>query len=314
MPALVPDPMPRAPSTKCGIHVALGWKAVHVVDVMPPIESITFAVNQSKAGAADTARHLAGLAECEGVQTQILSEYPLPVGALSGQDLCIAIGGDGTLLGVLDAALDAGAAVLGVNVGKLGFLATFSQQEAANDLARLIAGDYTIAERSVLCCTNQAGVSVHGLNDVVLKETQGSGLVRLRVSANDSYVSEYHCDGLIFSTPTGSTAYNLSAGGPIIGPRVRAMAMTPICPHTFGNRSVIFDNSTLLTVESSQAGACPRIWIDGQARFPDANNFPLRITVSEQQLRLMQNPEHSHFAIVRDKLNWGAPAIREPAD
>lgn len=278
---------------------------------MQPIKTITFAVNTTKPGASETARYLAGIAECEGVKTQILEDYPLQAEALQGQSLCVAVGGDGTLLGVLDACLATDTAVLGVNLGKLGFLATFSQQEAANDFAELIKGNYTIAERSVLRCTNQKGQSVIGLNDVVLKETQGDGLVRLRVFANGNAVSEYHCDGLIFSTPTGSTAYNLSAGGPIIGPRVSAIAMTPICPHTFGNRSVIFDNSTAITVESSQQGPCPRITIDGRIRFEDSGNFPLTITVAKETFRLMQNPDHSHFAIVRDKLNWGGPAIRD---
>lgn len=278
---------------------------------MQPITTITFAVNTTKPGAGDAARYLAGIAECEGVKTQILEDYPLRATALHDQDLCVAVGGDGTLLGVLDACLTANTAVLGVNLGKLGFLATFSQQEAGDDFAQLIQGNYSIAERSVLRCTNQQGQSVIGLNDVVLKETQGSGLVRLRVAANGNAVSEYHCDGLIFSTPTGSTAYNLSAGGPIIGPRVSAIAMTPICPHTFGNRSVIFDNSTTITVESGQAGPCPKITIDGRVRFEDNGNFPLTITVAEEKFRLMQNPDHSHFAIVRDKLNWGGPAIRD---
>ncbi|MGB0258365.1 MAG: NAD(+)/NADH kinase [Coraliomargarita sp.] len=278
---------------------------------MQVIETITFAVNTSKAGAEDVARYLSGLAECEGVKTRTTTEYPLTKDALNGQDLCIAIGGDGTLLGVLDAALESGAAVLGVNLGKLGFLATYSQEEAANDLSKLIQGDYSIAERTVLTCTNACGDIVYGLNDVVLKETQGSGLVRLRVLANGNRVSEYHCDGLIFSTPTGSTAYNLSAGGPIIGPRVSAIAMTPICPHTFGNRSVIFDHSTRVTVESGQPGPCPRITIDGRQHFDCENNFPLEIGVTEKKFRLMQNPDHSHFAIVRDKLNWGDPAIKE---
>ena len=143
----------------------------------------------------------------------------------------MAIGGDGTLLGVLDAALRSDCAVLGVNMGKLGFLATFSAEEAAKDLPKLVKGYYEITERSILCCTTKSGESVYGLNDVVLKETDGSGLIRLQVASNGTPVSEYDCDGLIFSTPTGSTAYNLSAGGPIIGIRVSAIAMTPICPY-----------------------------------------------------------------------------------
>jgi NAD+ kinase len=277
---------------------------------MKPIQSITFAVNSSKPGAATAARNLAEIAKREGVATTISTDYPLPIDALRGQDLCCAIGGDGTLLGVLDAALESGSAVLGVNLGKLGFLATFTQGEAADDFPTLIRGHYSIAERTVLCCTTAKGESIYGLNDVVIKETQGSGLIRLRVASDGNPVSEYHCDGLIFSTPTGSTAYNLSAGGPIIGPKVNAIAMTPICPHTLGNRTVIFDNSTRITVESAQPSPCPRITVDGRVHFEVDGNFPLEITVAKKNFRLMQNPDHSHFAIVRDKLNWGGPTIR----
>jgi NAD+ kinase len=277
---------------------------------MKPIQSITFAVNSSKPGAAAVAHSLAELAEREGVKTTISTDYPLSINALAGQDLCCSVGGDGTLLGVLDAALQSGSAVLGINLGKLGFLATFTEAEAATDLPALIRGNYCLAERSVLTCTTAKGESVYGLNDVVLKQTQGSGLIRLRVSANGNSVSEYHCDGLIFSTPTGSTAYNLSAGGPIISPRVSAIAMTPICPHTLGNRSVIFDEKTDVIVEHSEEGPCPRITVDGRVHFDANGNFPIKITVAEKKFKLMQNPDHSHFAIVRDKLNWGDPTIR----
>ncbi|PXA05748.1 NAD(+) kinase [Coraliomargarita sinensis] len=277
---------------------------------MKAIETITFAVNSTKPGALEAARFLADLAEREGVKTKSSTDYPLPPDALEGQDLCIAIGGDGTLLGVLDAALNSGAAVLGVNLGKLGFLATYTQEEAGKRLSALIKGNYSIADRSVLECTTSQGESVYGLNDVVLKETEGRGLIRLQVSSNGNPVSEYHCDGLIFATPTGSTAYNLSAGGPIIGPRVSAIAMTPICPHTLGNRSVIFDNSSEITVVSGDSETCPRITVDGRVRFEPNGNFPIKITVAEKVFRLMQNPDHSHFAIVRGKLDWGDPAIR----
>ena len=277
---------------------------------MQPIRTITFAVNTTKPGAEETARYLAGIADCEGAKTTIRHDYPLQPDALAGQDLCCAVGGDGTLLGVLDAALESSCAVLGVNMGKLGFLATFSPEEAAQDLPNLIQGQYAIAERSVLRCTTRQGESVYGLNDIVIKETEGRGLIRLQVASNGNPVSEYHCDGLIFSTPTGSTAYNLSAGGPIIGPRVSAIAMTPICPHTLGNRSVIFDNSSQIRVSHLEPGPCPRITIDGRVRFKSEDNFPIEIAVADRSFRLMQNPDHSHFAIVRDKLHWGGPTIR----
>ena len=161
-------------------------------------------------------------------------------------------------------------------MGKLGFLATFSAEEAAKDLPKLVKGYYEIAERSILCCTTKSGESAYGLNDVVLKETDGSGLIRLQVASNGTPVSEYDCDGLIFSTPTGSTAYNLSAGGPIIGIRVSAIAMTPICPHTLGNRSVIFDNSSQISVAHLEPGPCPRITLTDAFAFHQRIIFPSR--------------------------------------
>lgn len=276
---------------------------------MKPIQSITFAVNSCKPGAAKAAENISAIAEDAGCSTRISEEYPLPTGELAGQDLCCAIGGDGTLLGVLDAALESDTAVLGINLGKLGFLSTFNETEAARDLPNLIQGHYSISKRSVLSCRNVQGAVFHGLNDVVIKESQGRGLIRLSVSADGKQVSEYNCDGLIFSTPTGSTAYNLSAGGPIIGPTVRAIAMTPICPHTFGNRSVIFDDSTRIKIESDASNDNPRITIDGRIRFDTKNNFPIELTIAEKKLRIMQNTDHAHFDIVRDKLNWGGSII-----
>lgn len=278
---------------------------------MKPIQTITFAVNSSKPGASEIAASLAKIVDAEGIETRILKDYPLPVDALKGQDLCCTIGGDGTLLGVLDAALAHNTAVLGINLGKLGFLSTYKDSEAARNLPELIHGNYRIDKRSVLRCKNVKGEVIYGLNDVVIKETQGRGLIRLCVSADKKQVSEYYCDGLIFSTPTGSTAYNLSAGGPIIGPKVKAIAMTPICPHTFGNRSVIFDDSTRIKIECDDSHASPGVTVDGRARFGLEKIFPIELKVAAKKLRLMQNPNHSHFAIVRDKLNWGGSMIHE---
>ena len=141
---------------------------------MKAIQTITFVVNTSRLGAAAVAKTLAKIVSSEGVETRILEDYPLPINALKGQDLCCAIGGDGTLLGIVDAALESNTPVLGINLGKLGFLSTFNETEAASDLPDLIKGQYSIAERSVLSCKNVKGDTVFGLNDVVIKETQGS--------------------------------------------------------------------------------------------------------------------------------------------
>lgn len=281
---------------------------------MERIRSVAFVVNVSKPGALELAEDLVQIATTAGTRTEILTAFPLESSALMGYDLCCVIGGDGTLLGVLDAVLSSGSIVLGVNMGKLGFLATLTPSEAAANLAALIQGHYGVKERSVLSCQVGDGEPVYALNDIVIKETQGNSLARLKVLANEEAVSEYHCDGLIFATPTGSTAYNLSAGGPIISPAVQAMVMTPICPHTLGNRSVIFDNATQIRVQDLQSASALSLVMDGRVHIRKPGSSPLKIKVAEKAFCLMHSPHHSHFAIVRDKLHWGSPTIRTAMD
>ena len=126
--------------------------------------------------------------------------------------------------------------IIGVNRGSLGFLTTFSAEEAATSLPALLAGDFRLAHRSILDCSTGPGRHDLALNDVLIKAEINSRIVRLEVVADDDLVTEYLCDGLIFATPTGSTAYNLSAGGPLVHPDAEVIAMTPICPHTLSNR------------------------------------------------------------------------------
>lgn len=281
---------------------------------MESIRSVAFVVNVSKSGALDLAEDLAKIAIAAGTRTEVLTSFPLESSALIGYDLCCVIGGDGTLLGVLDAVLASESIVLGVNMGKLGFLATLNPAEAADNLATLIRGHFEVHKRSVLSCQVGDKAPVYALNDIVIKENQVNSLARLKVLANGDAVSEYHCDGLIIATPTGSTAYNLSAGGPIISPEVQAMVMTPICPHTLGNRSVIFDNTTQIQVQDLQAASDLSLVMDGRTHIRKPGSSSLTIKVAEKAFCLMQSPSHSHFAIVRDKLHWGAPTIRTAMD
>ena len=184
------------------------------------ISSISFVVNLEKLDAKPLAEKLANIAHKKGVETQFITTQPLTENAFADVDLCCVIGGDGTLLSVLEPALFSKTKVLGVNLGKLGFLATYSPEQIILDLPSLIEGKYKVENRSVLSCLSQNNECKFALNDLVIKEAENRGLIRLKVYASDKLISEYHCDGLIFATPTGSTAYNLSAGGPIISPNV----------------------------------------------------------------------------------------------
>lgn len=277
---------------------------------MTPIHSIAFVINLSKPEAQPTALALADIAQAKGRKTQFITQHPLDKDCLKDIDLCCVIGGDGTLLGVLDASIHCQTKVLGVNLGKLGFLATYNPDQLIQDFASLLEGNYSVEERSILYCESNTGETAFALNDLVIKESENRGLIRLKVKSEQKLISEYHCDGLIFATPTGSTAYNLSAGGPIISPNVEAIAMTPICPHTLGNRSVIFDTKTPIEVSFEDLPVAPLVSIDGKRNFEKESLNSIRIQLAEEKFQLIHNQANTHFSIVRDKLNWGDPTVR----
>jgi NAD+ kinase len=218
------------------------------------------------------------------------------------------IGGDGTLLGVVAAAARENVPVIGVNRGGLGFLTTFSAEEARAHFAELLTGAYQIATRALLECSTGPDQRDLALNDVLIKDEVNSRLVRLEVLAGDELVTDYYCDGLIFTTPTGSTAYNLSAGGPLIYPTADVIAMTPVCPHTLSNRSIIFRSDVKLRVYNRLARSRLLVGMDGQRNLPFNPGSPVEISASPLKLGLVQRPDYSHFAVVRTKLQWSGGA------
>jgi NAD+ kinase len=271
---------------------------------MRPIRKLAFVINEDKAGAPELALELFALARAAGVKWKQSTRFPLPRGFLRGYDACCVIGGDGTLLGVAREAARNRVPIIGVNRGSLGFLTTFSADEARAHFAELLAGAYCVGSRSLLECSTGLGSRDLALNDVLIKNEVNSRLIHLEVHAGNELVTDYSCDGLIFSTPTGSTAYNLSAGGPLIHPSADVIAMTPICPHTLSNRSIIFRADTCLRVFNRSPDARLLVAIDGQRDLKVGVGSPIEITISKQQLLLAQRLDYSHFAVVRTKLKW----------
>ncbi len=272
--------------------------------MQPPIRSLAFVVNATKSGAPELATALMKLAETRGVAVRKTTAFPAEKGFLDGSDACCVIGGDGTLLGVVGEAARAQVPVIGVNRGSLGFLTTFSADEVRSQFPSLLAGDYNVAHRSLLDCSIEPGRHELALNDVLIKDEFSSRLVRLEVFADNELVTEYYCDGLIFSTPTGSTAYNLSAGGPLIHPGADVIAMTPICPHTLSNRSIIFRHDVHLRVFHRDLNSRVLVAVDGQRNQVTCENSPIEISLSKVRLPLAQRRGYSHFAVVRTKLKW----------
>jgi len=279
---------------------------------MPPIRRLAFVVNEQKPGASDLARVLMAAAGHAGVEYSHTARFPLAPDYLRGYDACCVIGGDGTLLGVVKEAAHAQVPVIGVNRGSLGFLTTFSAEEARTHFSALLAGGYRIGQRALLDCSTGPGLHDLALNDVVIKDEVNSRLVRLEVFAGEELVTDYYCDGLIFSTPTGSTAYNLSAGGPLIHPAAEVVAMTPVCPHTLSNRSIIFRADVKLRVFNRMDHSRLLVAMDGQRNLTFCQGAPVEISISPLRLSLAQRSDYSHFSVVRTKLQWSGGAAEPP--
>lgn len=271
---------------------------------MKPIRKLAFVVNDEKAGASELAQELIAIARAAGIALKQTSRFPLPRGYLKGQDACCVIGGDGTLLGVAHESAREQVPIIGVNRGSLGFLTTFSADEARAQFASVLGGAFRIDHRAMLDCSTNLGAHDLALNDVLLKDEVNSRLVRLEVFADGELVTDYTCDGLIFSTPTGSSAYNLSAGGPLVHPSAGVIAMTPICPHTLSNRSIIFRDRVKLRVYNRTEGSRLLVAMDGQRNLKVSARSPVDISIAKVRVPLAQRRDYSHFSVVRTKLKW----------
>ncbi len=276
---------------------------------MPEIRSLALVINDTKPGARVLADSIGAACRRRDVALKSTGTFPVPAGFLDGVDACCVIGGDGTLLSVVQEAARARVPIIGVNRGSLGFLTTFTGEVAEQGFDAVLAGGFSVDERGLLECRTEDGVG-YALNDVLIKDEVTSRIARLEVYADDELVTDYFCDGLIFSTPTGSTAYNLSAGGPLIHPNAEAIALTPICPHTLSNRAVIFHDGVNLRVENRQDSGRLLVALDGHSNQVLCREGPVHIRLAELTLPLATPPGYEHFHVVRSKLKWSG-GVRE---
>lgn len=271
---------------------------------MTAFRKLCIVVNRSKPGAETLAYELQEAVAEIGVSASVVVEHPIPAGTLDGQELCCVIGGDGSILSVAPEAYRAQVPVMGINLGKLGFMATSSAKQGKAKLLAILQGENQRSERSVLCCEMSDGLESIALNDIVIKSAEGNRLIELEVLAGDRLVTGYDSDGLVFSTPTGSTAYNLSAGGPLIDPTAEIVVMTPICPHTLSNRSVAFGADVELSVTLRDNGVAPQATIDGRAVANCRERFPFKMRLAPKKLTLIHSLDYGAFDVVRNKLGW----------
>ena len=227
-------------------------------------------------------------------------------------DLIIVIGGDGTILASVREFIDADIPILGVNLGRLGFLADVGLDEMHTIILQAIDGDFISEKRTLLHCVIEK-ISAKGehittqklaFNDAVVHRQQGARIIEFETYINNKFVNSQRADGLIINTPTGSTAYALSSGGPIIHPSVDAIAVVPICPHTLSNRPLLISADSEIRIKLSEPNANAIVSFDAQSNLTLTEGQTLVICKYKNSARFIHPKHYDYFEIMRTKLKW----------
>jgi len=222
----------------------------------------------------------------------------------AASNLVVVLGGDGTLLSVAHHAARAGVPVMGVNLGRLGFLTEITVSEATSTLDSFLAGDTNVISLRWLLEARTGTAVSYCLNDVVITKGALARMIEFVIRIDDKDVASLKADGLIVSTPTGSTAYSLSAGGPIVHPQVSAVVLTPICPHTLTFRPLIVPPTSVVSVQLMTGGEEVYLTLDGQRGGVLVHNDTVEIRKSPVELQLVTSPHRNYYGLVKEKLGW----------
>jgi NAD+ kinase len=234
----------------------------------------------------------------------------LPVSELSEIcDLIISIGGDGTLLQCATLTYPHEVALLGINLGRLGFLADLPPDNLKADLGAILEGDFVTENRSVLGCqvirSEEIIASCHGLNDIVIQKWNSARLITLNTYVNSKFLHSQRGDGMIVATPTGSTAYAMSGGGPILDPEIKALALVPICPHTLTNRPIVISDEAVIEIRvATERDDQARLTCDGNSIHDLLRGDKIFISRKAKAIKLAHPSKNNHYATLRAKLNW----------
>jgi NAD+ kinase len=224
-------------------------------------------------------------------------------------DLILVLGGDGTMIATARLMGDQEIPVLGVNYGGLGYLAEFRIEELYTALEAILSGNYRLDQRVMLAVELFRGSSSvtnnRVLNDVVINKSALARIIEIEAYLNQQFVNAFRADGLIISTPTGSTAYNLSAGGPVIFPSMNAVVITPICPFTLSNRPIVVPDDAVIELHLKTEQEDVALTLDGQVGFPLKIEDRVVIRKSRTTFNLVQPMNRNYFDVLRDKLRWG---------
>jgi len=283
------------------------------------IQTIGIALKTDQPRLGSVVRDIAKWLQDRGVEL-LIGPDASKVSGLSGMplieladkvDLMVVLGGDGTLLAVARAIGERAVPVLGVNLGTLGYLAEISLDELFPTLEGVLAGRLQIEARMRLDVHAERDGRVIGrylaLNDAVIARTALSRMIDLKTWADDAEVTTYHADGLIAATPTGSSAYSLSAGGPLLLPGISAIVLTPICPHTLTQRPIVLPKMCQVVIEVlDMRGGEVHLTVDGQVGCQLQEGDRINVSASNRPLQMLVSADRNRFEVMRNKLRWGA--------
>ena len=245
----------------------------------------------------------AGYLECEGIDEDEL---------FNKVDILVSIGGDGTLISLARRAYKYNKPILGINAGRLGFLTDIKLEEIESFVERIVSKEYRIDKRMFLEVEleGEKSKSLVAFNDVVLIRPSVEGMADIDAYASskisnmeDKHINNYYGDGLIVSTPTGSTAYNLSAGGPIVFPFTEALILTPICPHSLTQKPIVLPADFEVSFKSNSRVV---VVIDGQDKFDFSDYNRVRVKISKDSINMIHRLERNYFDVIKQKLDWGS--------
>ncbi|MDD2313907.1 MAG: NAD kinase [Proteiniphilum sp.] len=225
-------------------------------------------------------------------------------------DMVVSVGGDGTFLRTATTVGDSGIPVLGINTGRLGFLAAINYSDVEETLQEVMDNSYNVQERTLLKMSTDEAFppeyfNNHALNEVALLKQDTASMLSIHAYINNDYLTSYQADGLIISTPTGSTAYSLSIGGSILSPTIPSIILSPIAPHNLTSRSLVVDDSSIISLKVESRSHMFLVSVDGQSRVLD-ETVNIQVRKDDYTLRVVKRLGHTFYQTLRDKLMWGA--------
>lgn len=252
----------------------------------------------------------------EGTTARLLGAPCRPSGLdrmFADAEALLVLGGDGTMLSAVRALGGRDLPLMGVNIGSLGFMTSVAEENLESALGCLRDETFTVSERSLLACSlmrnGREAATYHALNDVVIANGSSSRVAVLDVRIDDAAVTSYVCDGLIVSSPTGSTGHSLSAGGPIVMPTSPVFVLSLICPHTLSSRPLVIPDTSRIAIAGQAGGGSPALSVDGQVGQPLIPGDTVLVSRGDYRVRFLHLPDYSYFGVLRQKLRWSGSSV-----